>query len=53
MLRSYPVSKVMVMAEVPSFELVELMYRMPSTPLMDCSRMVVTADSTSFEFAPM
>jgi hypothetical protein len=47
------VSKVIVIAEVPSFELVELMYRIPSTPLIAVSRIVVTADSTSLEFAPI
>ncbi len=50
--RSYPVSKVTVMELVPSFELVELMYRMPSTPLMACSNGMVTADSTICELAP-
>src|SRR5665213_468930 len=52
MSRLYPVSNVTVMADVPSFELVDDIYLMPSTPLIACSRIVVTADSTVAEFAP-
>ncbi len=44
--RSYPVWNVTVMAEVPSLAETDEMYRMPSTPLIDCSSGIVTADST-------
>src|SRR6476469_3007837 len=45
-------SKVTVMMLVPSLPLVEVMYRMPSTPLSSCSRGTVTALSTMSELAP-
>ena len=43
----------MVMLLVPELVLDELMYVIPSTPLMTCSRGVVTADSTAWAFAPV
>src|SRR5277367_1919335 len=46
-------SKVTVMMLVPSLPLVEEMYFIPCTPLMDCSRGMVTADSTVCALAPI
>ncbi len=46
-------SNVTVMMLVPSLPLVEVMYGMPSTPLMACSSGVVTADSTTCALAPV
>ena len=46
-------SKVTVIELLPSLPLLEVMYRMPSTPLIACSRGVVTADSTACAFAPV
>ena len=45
-------SKMTVMLHDPSFPLDEVMYIMPSTPLMACSIGVVTADSTVSALAP-
>src|ERR1035437_10287488 len=52
MSRLYPVLNVIVTVELPSFDDDDDIYRIPSSPLMACSRMMVTADSTSCEFAP-
>jgi hypothetical protein len=46
-------SKVTITDATPSLLLVDWMYFMPSTPLMACSRGVVTADSTSWALAPV
>ena len=46
-------SKVTVIAQVPSLPLVEVMYCMPSTPLIACSSGVVTAVSTVWALAPL
>jgi len=46
-------SKVMVTADVPSLPLDDVMYCMPSTPLIDCSSGIVTAVSTVCAFAPL
>src|SRR5262249_53597712 len=46
-------SNVTVIWLVPSLPLDEEMYFIPCTPLMACSRGVVTADSTVWAFAPM
>jgi len=45
-------SKAMLMVLVPSLLLDELMYRMPSTPLISCSSGMVTLFSTTSELAP-
>jgi hypothetical protein len=37
----------------PALLLEEVMYFIPSTPLMACSNGMVTADSTAWAFAPM
>ena len=46
-------SKVTVMALEPSLPEVEVMYFMPSTPLICCSMGVVTEVSTACAFAPV
>jgi hypothetical protein len=46
-------SKVAVMVLTPSLVLDEVMYFMPSAPLICCSSGVVTADSTVCELAPV
>ena len=46
-------SKVTVTVDVPSLPLVEVMYCMPSTPLIACSSGVVTAVSTVSALAPL
>ena len=46
-------SNVTMIALVPSLPLVEVMYCMPSTPLIACSSGVVTAVSTVSAFAPL
>ena len=46
-------SNVMVIAHVPSLPLVEVMYCMPSTPLIACSSGIVTPVSTVCAFAPL
>src|SRR4051794_10602668 len=46
-------SKVRVMVETPSLPELEVMYRMPSTPLSSCSSGIVTEDSTTSDDAPM
>ncbi len=45
-------SKVTVMTDDPSLPLDEVMYIMPSTPLIASSSGVVTADSTTSALAP-
>ncbi len=46
-------SKVTTMLLDPSFPLVEVMYFIPSAPLICCSRGIVTALSTVCALAPM
>ncbi len=46
-------SKVTVTIDEPSFPLDEVMYIMPSTPLMACSIGAVTAVSTTCALAPL
>ncbi len=46
-------SKVIVIPHDPSLPLDEVMYCMPSTPLIDCSSGIVTAVSTVCAFAPL
>jgi hypothetical protein len=46
-------SNVTVMLQTPLFVLDEVMYSMPSTPLIACSRGVVTALSTACASAPV
>ena len=46
-------SKVAVIELTPSLPLEEVMYFMPSAPLICCSSGVVTADSTVWELAPL
>src|SRR5581483_4548755 len=53
MSRFVPRLKVHVIELVPLSELVDVMYRRPSTPLTACSSGVVTADSTACAFAPV
>ena len=47
------ISKVAVMVLTPSLVLEEVMYFIPSAPLICCSSGVVTADSTVCELAPV
>ena len=46
-------SKMTVIADVPSLPLVDVMYCMPSMPLIACSSGLVTAVSTVSAFAPL
>ncbi len=46
-------SKVAVIELTPLLSLEEVMYFMPSEPLICCSRGVVTADSTVWALAPV
>ena len=46
-------SNVIVIAHVPSLPLVDVMYCIPSTPLIACSRGIVTAVSTVCALAPL
>ena len=46
-------SNVTVTLQVPSLPLVEVMYCMPSTPLIACSIGLVTAVSTVSALAPL
>src|SRR6266850_6344491 len=46
-------SKVVVIELVPSLPLLEVMYFIPSTPLICCSNGVVTAVSTTCALAPL
>ena len=47
------ISNVTVTDDEPSLPLVEVMYCIPSTPLIACSSGSVTADSTVAAFAPL
>ena len=47
------ISNVAVTVLTPSLPLEEVMYFMPSAPLICCSRTVVTADSTVWALAPV
>ncbi len=53
MSRFVPRLNVQVIVLEPLLELVELMYRSPSTPFTACSSGVVTALSTACAFAPV
>src|SRR2546430_674244 len=50
---SREMSNVTVMTLDPSLPLAEVIYFMPGTPLMACSKGIVTADSTVCALAPM